>query len=248
MTPPTFLDLRTVLGDPEREALCLEFHEDVYLEAFPVADEAEGPDTWLPLLDPGRPIPPPAPILHLIVARDGRGRVAGGHIAEYFRESGVALGTYVAVRPDARRGGLARALLARGIEAVTADAREGGRPAPIVLWEVEDPSLAPIGPGSIDPWTRLRAIASLGFRRVDTPYVQPPLGPGKRPADWLWLVVHESTLGPDAAVPASTLLAFLHEFHRALGFDPSRVDGYLAVERALAGRREIPVFELPRSP
>jgi hypothetical protein len=41
---------------------------------------------------------------------------------------------------------------------------------------------------ALEGWARLRLFDHLGFRRVDVPYVQPPLAPDKQPIDYMDLL------------------------------------------------------------
>src|SRR5688572_29162940 len=61
------IDLRGLSNDPSLlQSLCRAFYDQVYRDAFPKADQSEGPEVWLPLL--GEESSPPDPILHLVVA------------------------------------------------------------------------------------------------------------------------------------------------------------------------------------
>ena len=211
------VDLKTdVKDDAERERLCHAFFNRVYSDAFPKADQAESPSVWLPLL---RGIPaPPAPILHVIVAVDAgdtgtHGDVFGGIAIEYFRASRVALATYLAVAPGARRLGLGRRLLDRAIEAVRTD--NGGAP-PLVFAEVERPEAQANEQDHRRATARLAIIAALGGQEVDAPYIQPALGAGQKPLDNLMLVLLQGA-GRARSVPSGTIKAFYSEFFASLG-------------------------------
>jgi hypothetical protein len=206
------IDLRTDVRDPaERRALCVDFFERVYRPAFPRRDETENPDDWLPLLESDPP--PPAPTLHVIVARQGI-EIVAGILIEYFRASRSALVTYLAVAPSARRSGMARRLLLDAIGRVTND---NGGVRPLVYAEVERPEAQINEADRRVAVQRAAIIAALGGRRVCTTYIQPRLGPDKNPVKDLMLVL----MNPDGPLPKSVSAdrtrAFLIEFFDSLG-------------------------------
>ena len=90
--------------------------------AFPIADEAEDPTIWLPLL--ADKSPHSSLIIHILLATgDGRSpqeieasSLLGGMIFEYYPVSKTAMATYLSVRPKMRGHGIAKFLLARTLE------------------------------------------------------------------------------------------------------------------------------------
>ncbi len=226
------IDLRSDIADrTQRHALCWAFYEAVYREAFPKPDQSETPDVWLPLLDEDQP--PPAPILHLVIARRvADGAVLGGIVIEYFRASHAALVTYIAVSPESRRQGLAKRLVDDAIARVTAD-NNGKRP--LVVAEVERPEAQTTDADRHYAEARLGIIAALGGRRIDITYIQPSLGTDKAPQTDLMLV----TLGHDGhearELPASDVKAFIDEFFASL--EQSQSAEHVAVVKSLKNER-----------
>jgi GNAT superfamily N-acetyltransferase len=192
-----------------REVRCREFYDEVYVDAFPRRDEAEGPDTWLPLL--GADVPAEQPVVFIILARE-RGTILGGIVFEQYRESGCWLATYLAVRPKARHRGIASGLLdacVRRIERVAA-------PGWLLFAETEDPERI-ADPAERDfARLRLRILTALNMRRLAIDYIQPALAPDKRTLDDLLLLAYAPHGAPAVDVPAPRLAAFLDEFYRAL--------------------------------
>jgi GNAT superfamily N-acetyltransferase len=127
-----FVNLR---NEPEssRVAVCWDFYRTVYKDAFPNPDESEDPDTWLPLLADDEPT---KPRLHIIIAYDSGGEIAGGVTFEFYSRSKCWLATYIAVGPRFRRRGLARALMEQVVATIQ---QESGASRWTLLAEVEDP-------------------------------------------------------------------------------------------------------------
>lgn len=223
------VDLRGLSDAAERRALCHAFYEDVYRAAFPKPDQSESPEIWLPLMEAAPT--PPEPLLRVIAARRPDGGVAGGVVVEYFRASRAALITYIVTAADARRQGLARRLLDAAIAHASAD---NGGGAPYVFGEVERPQAQRTQEERRAAESRLAAISGLGGHRLEFDYIQPILGPGKKPATDLMLVAFAL---PDGRLdlPAADLRAFIDEFFASLGQKGS--DEHRQVIRSLQGDR-----------
>jgi GNAT superfamily N-acetyltransferase len=208
-------DLRSLPRDM-RHSLCRRFFDEVYVAAFPASEQTEDPGIWLPLLDAARP-ELPLPKLHMLIARDSAEHILGGFVFEFFSSAGAGLGTYLVVAPPFRRRGLAERLVASATDILGSDAREAGlSERPLLFAETNDPARV-----SRDRMQEARSTVSalrrLGFVRLEIPYVQPSLGPGRPPSRTLMLLVHEPSAGAHAAgVPADRLRAFLEAFYRAL--------------------------------
>jgi len=211
------LDLRDPsLSDGLRGRLCWLFYNEIYKAAFPVPDEAEDPTVWLPLLVDG---PHKNPITHLVLAvHDLRppqaidaGSLVGGIVFEYFRASRAALATYLCIKPEIRRHGVAKFLLERCLEHIRSDS--GGARVPLFA-EAEDPDLQSGSALRNEARRRLPILNRLGFRELPIRYRQPALGPGKHPLDGLKFLMF--TAGRPATVPLSTLRSFMREFYDVL--------------------------------
>lgn len=230
--PPRIQEISELMPQ-EREAICRALHKTVFQQAFPLAEEVEPPETWLRLMH-DRPRPP-APEIRIHVARlgSGQGNIAGGLVIEHFRESAAALITYVATAPQFRKRGVARALFRAAID--ESPAQHGAAPF-ATFAEIEDPDRAPPGAwaAGIDLRLRLRIFEGLRFRDTGIPYVQPSLGPGKPPVEWLRLLVLDDPPGSRCQPRwAMHTLAFLEEFHRSLGVTPGRDGHFLRMARWL---------------
>ena len=196
--------------DDRRIALCRAFYERVYRGAFPKPEQAEDPETWLPLMSPDAP--PGKPHLHMIVAcaPASGDTVVGGIIFEHYRRSGFWLATYIAVHSGLRGHGVATELFARMKSAIVAR-------APSKLWQLLAEAENPLrlrGEERIAGYRRLSFLTRLGLRRLPIDYIQPPLAPGKPPGRGLLLLC---AARPDAPGPsADDVAGFLGEFYDAL--------------------------------
>ena len=224
--------------DPARFAALFTGFASGYARHF-TGDEAESTSEWQARIA-GKA--PPQPVMRIVVAveqGDGEEHVIGGLAVEYYRAGGCVLATYIYVddAPGQRHRGHARGLLAAAGKAFA----EVG-PVRAMLGEAEWPELLQSHGFPADEVAvarkRLRFFARLGARMLNIEYVQPPLGPGKRPVAYLKLFVLPFAPEEEARAPADELPAavdaFLGEFYAAL----AQESGMPADEAALAKLRE----------
>jgi GNAT superfamily N-acetyltransferase len=204
-----YLNLRTE-SPARRAALAEKFYEQIYRGAFPKSDQAEGPDTWLPLLDDL--VPDGQPRIYVVLACDAADRMLGGIIFEEYRTSGCWLVTYLVVRPDARRQGVASGLMMEVVRTIG----ESQTKDCSVLAETENPARIADAADHAAAVERLRVLDKLGMRHLSIEYVQPALGPDKHALDDLLLLCFVPGEAP-ARIPAKRIAAFLNEFYAALG-------------------------------
>lgn len=202
----------------KRESLCRAFYDRVYREAFPVADEAEDCETWLPLFETDED---GKPWLEIIVACAGnageaaRAHVIGGIVFEWYRASDAWLITYLAVDPNERRCGVGSALFEAAFASIARTQQTRSRERPLVLAEVENPEYVP--PAALrNAYQRLQILYALGLLRIDIPYVQPALDANKRPLHTLFLLAYASRDESVTTVAADRVRRFLVEFYAAL--------------------------------
>jgi len=212
------IDLRdAVLPHELRERLCWLYYEEIYKPAFPIADEAEDPTVWLPLISGVAPLP--SPIVHLVLAVSDNcapqeisaAALLGGIIFEYFRTSKSALATYMCVRPEVRGHGVAKFLLRNALDVIRS--HTGGGSVPLFA-EAEKPDEQTDAPARALARQRLPILSQLGFRKVPIVYRQPALGPGKHALDNLEFLVF--TGGEEASIKLWVLRGFMREFYESL--------------------------------
>jgi GNAT superfamily N-acetyltransferase len=216
------IDLRdAALSHSLRSRLCWLYFDEVYEPAFPIEDEAEDPTVWLPLL--ANESEPSGRIVHAILAiGDDRSpqqidasSLLGGLILEYYPISKAALATYLCVKPEMRRHGVAKFLLARAVCTLSTHAEASVVP---LFAEAENPGEQADAAAQDLAWRRLTILAHLGFRKVPIKYQQPALGPGKRPLETLEFLAY--TGGPPTSVDLYVLRGFMREFYASLGARP----------------------------
>jgi hypothetical protein len=210
------LDPALARQEPQRFDGLLAAFADGYRGTFH-GDEAEPPALWRARI---LGEPRPQPVMRIAVAVDAQDGLIGGAAAEFYRDSGCVLATYLYVldRPGQRKRGHARCLLHAAFDAC---AQVG--PARALLAEVEWPAqLAQHGAGATEiaaAQARLGFFGRLGAQVLSFDYVQPALAPEQAPATWLRLLVlpvAQSSHADEAAL-REALRRFIPEFHAALG-------------------------------
>jgi GNAT superfamily N-acetyltransferase len=218
------LDLR----ETKDESLLQAVYTDLYVPNFPMANEAEDPSVWRPLLWNEVPCPP-QPLLRVLVAghqlRKPDSRVLVGFIfLELYRQSGCGLVTYIAVGSGFRGRGVAGRLLRDAETRLLDDARRHPVTLQAIFGEVNNPERVSPAQDSMDPRDRVRLFDRLGVRWVPMHYVQPPLGPNQSKCYSLDLVVMPRNGRPQDRISGSVITGFLHEFYRALGIPSPELD------------------------
>lgn len=133
--------------------------------------------------------------LFCVLVADEAGAVVGGSVFSYVPRSNCGFSEYLVVERNSRGRGLGRRLFDERKRILDARAAEHAHAVCRGLFiEVDSPDRTPPElleeerETSIDPYTRLRIFGHMGFRRVDVPYVQPPLADDKAPVDYLDLL------------------------------------------------------------
>lgn len=187
---------------------------------------------------------------HVLVARDGDG-VVGGVVFSFVVPSLCGFSEYLVVHRDYRRQGIGRLLVEARKELLDRRAREHGAPgARGVFIEVENPERTPPAflererETAVDAWDRWRIFHRLGFLRVDVAYVQPPLGPDKRPVDYMDLLFcpWDEGVRRSRRVPAEWILHTVRPIWR--GWVPDRYQEFLASFRVRLGDGLVPLVPL----
>ena len=144
-------------------------------------------------------------------ARDGA--VVGGTVFSYVGRSACGFSEYLLVDRPVRGTGLGRVLFDARKKVLDDTARGGGYGGCRGLFiEVDSPLRVPPDFAAIerqtalDAWERLRLFDHLGFRRVDVPYVQPPLARDKQAIDYLDLLYAPWQADAAAAIPSAWVL------------------------------------------
>ena len=165
-------------------------------------------------------------ILALLDA-DGQASAAGACVFSYVPRSNCGFSEYLVVRRGERGRGLGRRLVdARTARLDAAAQAAGARACNGVFIEAENPERTPADvlraerDTAGDPHERLRIFAHLGFSRVDLPYTQPSLGPGKTAVDYLDLLFAPCVAGLHE-VPSAWVVETVGAIWRAWTADPS---------------------------
>jgi GNAT superfamily N-acetyltransferase len=153
----------------------------------------------------------------VLVAEDHPNRVIGGSVFSYIPASNCGFSEYLVLERATRGQGLGRELFdGRGAILDELANRYGKVRCRGVFIEVDSPERTPRElldaerASSMDARERLSVFAHLGFRKVDVPYVQPPLDPGKESVDYLDLLFAPSPWSlPMGVMPVEWILQTL---------------------------------------
>ncbi|HTT11417.1 MAG TPA: hypothetical protein VMG60_11050 [Burkholderiaceae bacterium] len=222
------------------------FYRDLYVVAFPDADEREslrnmawyikrraegwyGPNNF-----------------HILVAQQ-HGLPLGGSVFDYLAGPNAGVIEFLFTRADLRACGYGSALLAETVHALRADARRAraGRLKAIVA-EMNDPFRRSAIPDEMDPFERAAIWGRWGFSKLDVPYVQPALSAGKRPVHNLTLVADMLAEPKATCADGGWLLEVVRGYMRwAMRIEqPSRNAQFRALARHIATHRTVPLIPL----
>jgi GNAT superfamily N-acetyltransferase len=162
---------------------------------FPDPNSVLGLDRMQEFLAANRPAAPRRFCILVAIDPTRAGVVVGGSVFSHVVRSNCGFSEYILTDRAARGRGLGRQLFEARKEVLDAEARRFGHDACRgVFIEVDNPDRLPAAfaaaerETALDSWERLRLFDHLGFRRVQLPYVQPPLAPDKQSVDYLDLL------------------------------------------------------------
>jgi GNAT superfamily N-acetyltransferase len=222
------------------------FYRDLYVAAFPDADEREslanmawyirrkaegwyGPNNF-----------------HVLVAEID-GRPIGGSVSDYLAGPNAGVIEFLFTRAEEQARGYGSALLQATERALQDDARRAGT-APLfaIVAEMNDPFRRPPTRDNMDPFERAAIWGHWGFAKLDFPYVQPALSPRKKPVRSLALVARLSADPKAAHADARWVRAVVREYMRwAMRIpQPARNPQFRAMARRLAAQPTVPLTPL----
>jgi GNAT superfamily N-acetyltransferase len=195
----------------------------------------------------------------ILVATDPRraGAVVGGSVFSHVVRSNCGFSEYILADPAARGRGLGRQLFEARKEILDTEARRLGHDACWgVFIEVDNPERLPAHfaaaerETALDSWARLRLFDHLGFRRVEVPYVQPPLAPDKQAVDYMDLLFapwHPAAVA-SARIPAGWIFETLEAVWSAWTASTETAALYLANLRPRVRGAEVALLPAYREP
>jgi GNAT superfamily N-acetyltransferase len=203
-----YIHLRS-LSSKRRACLCREFFLQIYYVAFPNPDQTEGPERWLPLM--GDTVPDGQPMVHIVIAQEAEFMV-GGIVLEFLPESGCWFITYIAVRPELRRHGIAAGLMRHAVNFI------GNLCVDSILFaETENPACIADPLQRSFAQQRLAALDSFGLRSLPLAYVQPALTLDKPVLHNLLLLCYApDDQPPYEQIAANRVMTFLTEYYTGL--------------------------------
>lgn len=228
--------------------LLTRFYNEQMIPHFPLEDERDELDDWIYCLDPAQVATHDSeakrgPLMDiLLVLCDSRNSkdhgsmlqpfILAGVAFEYYQHAQVGLISYVTTNTSFRRRGIMKALHPLAIEALeelhrlSHYERCGYEPACKIKAILAETNTVDAGDASQkDIEQRHRSLFALGYRFVEFPYIQPPLGTDMSTFDDVMLLVYQgkdsSNLWfPEWRVPSSILFDFVSDFTLSVfGYD-----------------------------
>ena len=194
----------------------VEGFRSIYMDSFPDEDEREEYETIIKRLRTEDSLP--GTIACILFSDEGE--VAGGLISDYYvfeNKLDVEI-IYLAVGQKLRKRGYGRILMTEGLgKSISSLKQLTGKELRNIYFETENP--CKIKTMSFDPIARLKFFTSLGARRVQINYRQPPLGKDRGWADNLFLMMlphpKAGSKTPEAVLKEE-LVEFLKAFYKDL--------------------------------
>ena len=216
--------------DPDTISDLGQFYTDVYLKEFPDENERETFDNFLHYLRQSDD----AYRYHVVLAKDDAGKVVGGCVFDYFRDSNAGVVEFLAVRNDLQSRGIGSLIYTHVVSVLSEDAqRLNKRPLEYVCCEIDSPE-------NTKSVKHLHFWNKNNFRRLDFRYVQPALSAGKEPVTGLWLVISPQRT-PSETIPPELVLSVVGDYMRyAMGIeDPETSEEYRAMKRELSEKEAV---------
>lgn len=220
-TPASYEILRIDLRkNPEQIHLLEQAYNEIYLAAFPIAEERQTLEYMKNCLR----LETGAPREYVFVAAGtnlgdpSKARIDALGIGIYYKEAQTALMAYNAVRPGVR--GLGRTMVEERLKAFNEIAVREGHELRGIFLEVNNPDKAVND--VMDPHKRIAAFRKWGAEIIPIDYTQPPLSPDTGKCDDLLLLNYPTPAGLRPS--AKDTLAFLREMYIACGKTPPDED------------------------
>jgi GNAT superfamily N-acetyltransferase len=182
---------------------------------FPDPNTVLGLDRMQEFLAANRPSADRRFCVLVAIDEERGGGVVGGSVFSHVVKSNCGFSEYILTDRAIRGQGLGRRLFDARKAVLHAAAQGYGAPGCRGLFiEVDNPRRTPADfaeaerETSLDVWERLRLFEHLGFRRVDAPYVQPPLAPDKHAIEYMDLLfaAWEPSSAERSRIPVGWLL------------------------------------------
>lgn len=176
--------------NPGRRSLALlkKAYDDVYVPAFPIADERDDLELWLDRLT-GKDAQTSVSVVIAGENLNSKNPVIKAiSVAEYYPAEDVGLMRYNAVDPAYRNDGFGRVMLEARKQALLQRAEACGKPLQGIFVQVNDPAKITSEQDNMDPALRIKIFEKWGARQVPFDCLLPPLVPGAEKCDFLKLL------------------------------------------------------------
>lgn len=162
----------------------------------------------------------------IIDPQDNSKKFVAGCITEFYPDSACGLVTYIFVNKAYR--GLKIGTQQKKIGEILLKSEEGlkglivffekkyGKKPKAVLFESNNPFLTLEEKDSMPPAKRLKFFKSLGAKRINFDYIQPPLEAGKKSVTNLYLLTFPDLANLEGTIEVKTVLGFVMELAKSL--------------------------------
>lgn len=224
--------------------LLVRAYHDIYVPAFPDPDERESLEKFQRgVRGEIAGVDIAVNILGENLQDKDKAVIKGISVGYYYQKQNVGLLAYNAIAPQAREKGLGKIMVQSRINSLKNYAAAQGKKIDGVFIEVNDPQKVAVENDSMNPADRVAIFTKWGARKINIPYVQPPVDKDGAYCDYL-LLMNYPVDGRYA--PASAVEKYLRGIYREdrLGRKPEEDHYFRQMATALA---KLPPAALPDS-
>lgn len=235
-----FKFIEVSLADPSSISDFGQFYTDIYMEAFPDQNERESFDNFLQYLNRSAN----AYRYHIILAKDKVGKVIGGCVFDYYKNSNTGIIEFLAVRSDLQSSGIGSMIYTHVVSMLSEDAfKMSGQPLDYICCEIDSPEYS-----RAEIKKYLYFWDKNNYWHLDFNYIQPALSHGQKPVAGLWF-----TISPQRAlnksVSSELVLSVIKDYIKyAMGIDePETCIEYISMKKELLAKKTIGLERIIKS-
>lgn len=174
------------------------FYNEIYSKNFSSLDEKESLENLIFYLSQSNS----NCINHIVLVKDERGKVIGGCVFDFFKQTNVAIFEFITIEKESQNKGIGKQTFNHCLEILNAEAQQiNKRPLSFIFCEIEKQKENEKKP-------HLYFWNSLNFKLIDFDYAQPPLSKDKNSVYDLWLIVS----GSEQKISGKFLLSVIADY------------------------------------